>query len=70
MATGWPSKLPAPLLLALIRRKLELPRNDATKAFGGFWYKSYPVPRPTILPWLKMAMRCDRRMASSWSWVT
>ncbi|MNF95813.1 hypothetical protein D3C84_785820 [compost metagenome] len=37
MARDWFSKLAAALPWALTLRKLELPRNEATKAFGGFW---------------------------------
>ncbi|MOA29555.1 hypothetical protein D3C78_1505760 [compost metagenome] len=37
MASGWFSKLAAALPWAFTLRKLELPRKDATKAFGGFW---------------------------------
>ncbi|MNC71795.1 hypothetical protein D3C75_1227540 [compost metagenome] len=38
--SGCPSKVATALPWALSLRKLELPRNEATKAFGGFWYRS------------------------------
>ncbi|MNP74424.1 hypothetical protein D3C76_1712990 [compost metagenome] len=36
MPSACPSKLATPLPCAVRARKFELPRNEATKAFGGF----------------------------------